>query len=119
MVRTIRGKIVKHVGLTVGLMVAVVVIVMILMFFLNRGYGKVSHEAYQVATALYGACLSKSAPRIEKIQELLHGGSAEFDATSISPREKQWLIEVVRQAQESQWGAAAAAAKRMMVDQND
>ena len=110
-------KMVQHVGVTAGLIV--VVIVVALTFFLDRGYGKVSREAYQVATALYGACLSKSAPRIEKIQELLHDGGLEFDATSISPQEKRWLQDVVQQAQESQWASAAAAAKRMMVDQND
>lgn len=100
-----------------GLLIAVLMAGLII--FLNRGYGKVSHEAYQMATAIYGACLSESEPRIQKIQRLLNQGNETFDMTKISSHEKRWLDDIIQQAHEGQWAEAASAAKQIMEAQNN
>lgn len=85
----------------------------------NRGYGKVSYPTYQVATALYSACLSKSEARVDQIKSLLEdeGNPQEFDIASITDKERVWLSAIIRKAKSSDWESAAAEAKRMLDDQ--
>ena len=44
----------------IGLVLAIVALMVACYFFLPRGYGPVSNEAYQFAKALYGAALEHS-----------------------------------------------------------
>ena len=59
---------------------------------------KVSYPAYQVATALYGASLAKSEPRIEAIQDLLNNGNDKLDVTGITETERQCLQDIIEDA---------------------
>jgi hypothetical protein len=86
--------------------------------YFGPGYGKVGYPTYQAATALYGACLAKSEPRVQSIEALIINGNEEFDAEIISEQERAWLDAVVATARSGEWDSAAAMAKRMMEDQN-
>ena len=81
----------------------------------GRGYGKVSDRSYKVATALYGACLSKNEARLEKIGELIV--DEEGVDEPIPSHERAWLTSIVERAQEGDWASAAQSSKRMMEDQ--
>lgn len=82
----------------------------------NRGYGKVSRESYDMATAIYGACLAKSEPRVEKVEQLIlaSDGSANDPMTK---QERQWLIGIIQKAKNGNWDSAANSARRIMEDQ--
>ena len=81
----------------------------------GRGYGKVTDRSYKVATALYGACLSKSEERLEKVSLLIVDDEG-VDAP-IPSHERAWLTSIVEQAQNGDWESAAQSSKRMMEDQ--
>jgi len=86
-----------------------------MLFTTGCGYGKVSDRSYKVATALYGACLSKSEARLEKISQLIV--QDETTEEPIPSHELVWLESIVEQAQEGNWESAAQSCKRMMKDQ--
>ena len=98
--------------LPIGLMVMVVIGIYLTT---GRGYGKVTDRSYKVATALYGACLSKSDARLEKISLLIIDD--ESTEEPIPSHERAWLTAIVEQAQDGKWESAAKSSKRMMEDQ--
>jgi len=97
----------------------VVLIIAVLALYFNRGYGPVSYPAYQIATALYGASLAKSAPRIDAIEKLLDDGSDKLDVSEITEQERKWLQSIIKNARAKRWEAAASNAKRIMESQNE
>lgn len=122
-----------------GIGVVALVAIIALVVFLNRGYGTVSYPAYKIATALYGACLAKSEPRIDAIQLLLSEsedqgdrqdqsdqrdvtdpdiGSNGLEFDKISQQERTWLQSIIDAAKSADWNTAATEAKRLMEDQN-
>lgn len=97
----------------VALLAAVIVIAAF--YFLDRGYGKVSPDAYAVATSLYGACLSKSEDRLSAIEKILNGDAAQ--KIEISTEEYEWLTDIVSTARNGNWKSASSSARQMMEDQ--
>lgn len=79
------------------------------------GYGEVSKQTYDFATALYPACLAKSEERVEKVEALLDD---ETRTDQMSEEELGWIRDIVSQAKAGKWESAAAAAKRMLKDQS-
>ena len=102
----------KWVLLAIGLLVIVTIGIYL---STGRGYGKVSDRSYKVATALYGACLSKNEARLEKISQLIVDD--EGTEEPIPSHERVWLETIVEQAQDGNWESAAKSSKRMMEDQ--
>ncbi len=100
----------KWILLAVGLLVIVGIYLIS-----GRGYGKVSERSYKVATALYGACLSKSEARLEAISQLIVDDKDTEEP--IPSHELAWLTSIVEQAQDGNWESAARSSKRMMEDQ--
>lgn len=88
-----------------------------IMFCSSQGYGKVSPRAYEVSTALYGACLAKSDARLESIEGLLDEDAEAEDASTVSEDERRWLESMIRTARDGDWESAAKSARRMMEDQ--
>lgn len=78
------------------------------------GYGKVSDTAYEVATAVYSACLAESEARIDRVEDLLDD---EAFVEQMSDEEVQWLRSIIAKARDGKWQAAAKKARRMMEDQ--
>lgn len=100
---------------TVTVLLLVVSAAIAIYLVCNQGYGAVHRTTYDMATAVYGACLSKSKPRLEKLQQMLDENS---EATSEMPaRERDWIQQMIRKAQNGKWESAASNAKRMMQDQ--
>ena len=95
----------------------VMVIGAAIMVWFSQGYGKVSPRAYEVSTALYGACLAKSDARLESIEGLLDEGAETEDASTVSEDERRWLESMIRTARDGDWESAAKSARRMMEDQ--
>jgi len=100
----------KWILLAVGLLVIVGIYLST-----GRGYGKVTDRSYKVATALYGACLSKSEERLEKVSLLIVDDEGVDEP--IPSHERAWLEAIVEQAQDGNWESAAKSSKRMMEDQ--
>jgi len=96
----------------VGLLLLVAVVV----WFSNRGYGKVSDDSWQVAKAICGACMEKSETRIEKVEALLADPAGELE---ISDQERLWLQQMIDKGKDGQWGVAAKWARQMMKEQVD
>jgi len=82
-------------------------------WWMNRGYGTVSHQTYEFSKAIYGACLAKSEPRIDKIEQLLDDPSN----AELPPHERKWLDAIIANARAANWDAAAKKARSMMQDQ--
>jgi len=97
----------------IGVTCALLLLVGVL-WFANRGYGKVSPDTYQVAKAICGACMEKSHKRIVKIEELLGGDGAELE---ISTRERVWLEDMLATAKDGRWDVAAKQARQLMKEQ--
>ena len=96
---------------------ALILVIMALaagLFLIPSGYGKVSGEAYELAIASYGACLSKSEQRIDKIEAILE--SPEF-SDKLSRQENRWFRKLIAKARSERWEQAASIAKEMMLDQ--
>ena len=103
----------KWILLAVGLLIIIAAIYL----SSTRGYGKVSDRSYKIATALYGACLSKSEARLETIGQLISDASEDSSDEPIPNRERAWLNSILQQAQDGDWESAAESCKRMMEDQ--
>ena len=77
-------------------------------------YGPVSPATYDFAAAMYSICNTKSADRLiafeQKLVEAKQGGS-------ITAQEAEWLEEILESARAGQWQSAAAASRKMMVEQ--
>lgn len=82
----------------------------------NQGYGKVSRESYDMATAIYGACLAKSEIRLQKIEQLIHINNRTAP-DPMTDRERKWLKSIIQKAKNGNWESAANSARRMMEDQ--
>ncbi len=100
---------------TLLILIAVTLTAATVYFFCSQGYGKVSRRTYDMATAIYGACLAKSEIRVDKIQRLL--SDDDTDSPEISPRERKWIDNIIRKAKNGNWESAAKAAKQIMEDQ--
>jgi len=85
-----------------------------LFFWLNSGYGEISKNAYDLAIASYGACLSESQTRIAKVESLLADPDFTID---MSDQEQKWFRDLIAKTKSDQWQKAANIAKRMMEDQ--
>ena len=85
------------------------------MLLLNGcGYGKISPKAYEHAKALYSICNRKDKQRLTRYATLLREARTQGE---ISPKEADWLDDIVQEAQAGEWEDAAAKARRMMTDQ--
>lgn len=98
------------VALLGGLVIAVV-----MTFWLGRGYGPVSPDAYQVAHALYSSCLAKSEVRLEAVESAVNDSSDQ--PLEITAKEQRWLKEIIADAKAGNWQSAAVDARQMMEDQ--
>lgn len=101
-----------------GIAAIILVVAASIYLLTNRGYGKVSRETYDVATAIYSACLSKSEPRIEKIEQMM----LERDETVEDPmtdQERRWLDSIIQKARNGYWESAAKDARQIMEDQTN
>lgn len=89
-------------------------LVLAVFFWLNSGYGEISKNAYDLAIASYGACLSQSETRIAKVESLLADPAFAID---MSDQEQKWFRDLIAKTKSDQWQKAAKIARRMMEDQ--
>lgn len=73
-----------------------------------RGYGEVSPKAYEFASAIYGACLTKNQTRLQKAAELIAADE------ELPDNERRILNSMIQTAQNGSWESAAANAKRLL-----
>lgn len=86
----------------------------ILVWGFSDRYGPISKNAYQLATATYGACMAKSPDRIERVDALLNDES--FIA-GMSKKEIGWFRDILADANRQNWDDAAKQAKLMIEEQ--
>ena len=99
-------------------LIVIAILVIALFFFSNRGYGKVSREAYELAKALVGACSAESVERLDIVEQIID--ETENDPTiALTDRERTWLRSIIRKARNGNWEAAEKRARRMLIDQVD
>ncbi len=99
-----------------GLATVIIVAAIVVILLMNRGYGKVSPKAYQLAKALYSTCLSKNEQRLDIVEAILHE-TEQSSEDQVTPQERVWLDRIIRKARAGRWQSAANAARRMMEDQ--
>lgn len=109
----------KNRSLISTVLVVVTLFVAGVAYWCNSGYGKVSHDAYEVAKALYGACLSRSDERVNQVAMLLEEADevSASGSIEINDTERRWLNTMISTAREGNWKSAAKSARRMMEDQ--
>lgn len=77
-------------------------------------YGRVSPATYDFAAAMYTISNTKSADKLptfeQKLAEAKQGGS-------VTPKEAEWLEEMLESARAGEWQTAAVASRTMMVEQ--
>lgn len=96
--------------------VAVLATALLIFALLNRGYGKVSPKAYQLAKALYSTCKAQDERRLDKVEAILNEEET-LSENQVTAREKRWLSRIIQKARNGNWESAAKAARRMMEDQ--
>ena len=94
--------------------VTLLVIAVAALTLISRGYGEISENAYQLATATYGACLAESIDRLERVESLLDD---DVFTSRMSGKEVRWFKSIFKKARNDDWTRAAQLAKRMMKDQ--
>lgn len=102
-------------GKVILAVVAALLLGVAITFLTDRGYGKVSPDAYEVSKALYGACLAKSDARLDAVEALFDDDSDQ--AVELNDKERRWLESMIATAKEGNWESAATSARRMMEDQ--
>lgn len=85
-----------------------------LYWWLNRGYGEVSQQGYEISMSLFSVCNRKDASRLGTIEELVKKMLA---AGELRSDEGDWFLSIIDQAKQGSWQAAAAACRRLMDDQ--
>ena len=90
-----------------------IVLLVVGSWWMNRGYGTVSHQTYEFSKAIYGACLAKSEQRLDKIEELLDDPSN----AELPSHERKWLETIIADARAENWKTASKKARRMMENQ--
>ena len=101
---------------TIGIaLLGAVAIAVVMFFWLGRGYGTVSPDAYQVAQALYSSCLAKSEVRLEAVESTVNDAGEQ--PLEITAKEQRWLKAMIADAKAGDWRSAAADARQMMEDQ--
>lgn len=97
-----------------GLLLLLLTVSGVSIWLAGRGYGEVSENAYQFATATYGACLAKSPDRLSQLESMLD--QPEF-ISGLTDQEIRWLKKMVSTARADNWQRAAELARQMMEDQ--
>lgn len=98
----------------IGVSLLGVVTILLIVYTFSRGYGKISDNAYKLATATYGACMARSVERINRAESLLEN---ERFRSGISNQELNWFKKIFADARNDRWRQAARAARHMMEDQ--
>ena len=80
----------------------------------TRGYGEVSHEGYQYATALFSICNQQDELRLEKLSDMIDRALADGE---VQPKESSWLQEIIRLGRAGDWEAASREVRQLMEDQ--
>lgn len=91
------------------------ILVLVTSHFLGcGGYPKVSDKTYDIAKALYVICNQRSADRLPKVTALVEES---LKNEEIGADEARWLTDIVEQANNGEWTAAAKESRRIMEDQ--
>ena len=104
----------------IGVVLSLVALGIGITYWQSPRYGRVSHEAYQFATALYGAALAESPGRVDSIADKLEDTNPtenRNDPESLSSNELRWLQGIIESARRGRWNQAARNARRMMEEQ--
>ena len=78
------------------------------------GYGKVSPQAYECAKALYAITNRQAADRLPEVETQI---SESLSKGELAAQEADWLLDIIKDAENERWEAAAKAARRLMEDQ--
>lgn len=78
------------------------------------GYGEVSPQGYDYATALYSICNRKDAARLDEWVSLL---DADVEQGKLAEQEARWFRDIAAQARAGDWQSANAAARQLLEDQ--
>ena len=77
-------------------------------------YQGISPTAYQYAKALYNVTNRKRSEKLDEVNNLITSSKREG---TITPKEADWLLEIVDDAREGNWETAQKTARQMMRDQ--
>lgn len=80
------------------------------------GYPPVSTEAFELAKAISNLCNARSAEQIPRARRII---DERHDAAAITPRERQFLIEILDVAERGDWDGAESQCRRLLADQTN
>lgn len=83
-------------------------------WYLNRGYDKVSEQGYQYAMALMSACNRRDEARVEAIVSKIE---ADRKAGDMPGDDAKTLTGIANRALDGNWDSAATAIRRLLQDQ--
>ena len=89
----------------------VLVVIGLLMTVGCRKYGPVSDSTYEYASALYSICNLKDQQRLDAFRQKIE------QADSIPGKEKDWILDIVGQAESGNWSEASARARTLLEEQ--
>ncbi len=89
-------------------------VVVLLAGLCGCGYGDVSHQAYEHATALYSICNRRDEARLQTYSQMLTTAQESGELTS---KEAGWLAEIADLANVGEWEQATTKVRRLMTDQ--
>jgi hypothetical protein len=75
------------------------------------GYGPVSRNAYDYATALYSATNGKASAKVDEIERRIQ---ADRDAGELTPDEADSLVAIIADARGGEWQSAAGDCRALM-----
>jgi hypothetical protein len=74
-------------------------------------YGQVSDQSYQYASALLAICNLQNEERLEAVKAKIE------DDSELSVDERQWLLQIVANAESGDWEQATNRVRQMMDEQ--
>ncbi len=80
------------------------------------GYPPVSSEAFELAKAVSNLCNARSAEQIPMARRII---GERHDVAAITPRERQFLIEILDVAEGGDWDRAESQCRRLLADQTN
>ncbi len=95
-------------------LLTLVLVAMLGYAFWPRGYGDVGHQGYQYATALFSAVNQQDLERLQDIAQRIQQSQQNGE---LQPREAEWLLDIIRDAESGKWERANQHVRQLMEDQ--
>ena len=80
-------------------------------WLLNRGYGDLSPQGYEITLSLVSVCNRQDTVRLQTIEQMVVKKVAMHE---LRPQEQAWLEAIIKRAKAGQWESASKSTRQLM-----